>query len=219
VKLIEGLQQEILADGKKEQADYDKYACWCEKTLQRKAGDISTAKDLISETQTLIKKLKGEIASHGAEIAQLNKDIAENLASQKEASEVRAKAHGEYSEEKMESEQCIGALEAAVKVLTGAGAKKNFLDTTAQAQLLSVAAQVRTVMRKAIPSTVSARDLALVKNFISQPTDFMKAAAGMSAAQVGQNPFGDYAPQSTQIQGVLKGLYDSFAANLEKANA
>merc|ERR1719409_256236 len=41
----------------------------------------------------------------------------------------------------------------------------------------------------------------------------------MSAAQVGQNPFGDYAPQSTQIQGILKGMYDAFTADLEKDNA
>merc|ERR1719181_2728579 len=41
----------------------------------------------------------------------------------------------------------------------------------------------------------------------------------MSAAQVGQNPFGDYAPQSTQIQGILKGMYDAFTGDLEKDNA
>merc|ERR1719183_3076727 len=41
----------------------------------------------------------------------------------------------------------------------------------------------------------------------------------MSAAQVANNPFGDYAPQSTQIQGILKGMYDSFAGDLEKDNA
>merc|ERR1740138_1846764 len=43
---------------------------------------------------------------------------------------------------------------------------------------------------------------------------------GMSAAQIGgPNPFGDYAPQSTQIQGILKGMYDAFTADLEKDNA
>merc|ERR1719163_1669937 len=41
---------------------------------------------------------------------------------------------------------------------------------------------------------------------------------GMSAAQTGQNPFGDYAPQSTQIQGILKGMYDAFTTDLEKDN-
>merc|ERR1719313_2457175 len=38
-------------------------------------------------------------------------------------------------------------------------------------------------------------------------------------AQIGQNPFGDYAPQSTQIQGILKGMYDGFTSDLEKDNA
>merc|ERR1719316_2217190 len=40
----------------------------------------------------------------------------------------------------------------------------------------------------------------------------------MSAMQIAANPFGDYAPQSGAISGVLKGLYDSMAAELEKAN-
>merc|ERR1719387_1330655 len=114
VELIKGLEKEIMTDGKIEQADYDKYACWCEKTLQRKAVDISSAKELISETQTLIKKLKGEIASHGAEITQLNKDIADNKKALKEATAVRDKEYGEYKGEKIESEQCTGALEAAI---------------------------------------------------------------------------------------------------------
>jgi len=170
----------------------------------------------------LIEKLKGEIASHGAEIAQLGKDIAANLAAQKEATELRNKEHDEYSEERSESEQCIGAMEAAIKVLTGAGTKKGFLDTsTHKAQLLSVAAQVRSVLRlQSFPRQVSEKDLDMVKNFVAKPEAFMAAhLAGMSAAQVGQNPFGDYAPQSTQIQGILKGMYDAFTGDLEKDNA
>jgi len=37
--------------------------------------------------------------------------------------------------------------------------------------------------------------------------------------EVENNPFGDYAPQSTQIQGILKGMYDAFTGDLEQANA
>merc|ERR1719478_1468968 len=148
VQLIEGLRKQVTVDGKKEQAEFDTYACWCEKTMERKANDISEAKELITETQILIKKLKGEIASHGAEIQQLNKDIAQNKEAQKEASEVRDKEHKEYAEERTESEQCIGALEAAITVLTGAGTKKAGLDTSAhKVQLMSIAAQVRSVLR------------------------------------------------------------------------
>jgi hypothetical protein len=221
VKLISGLKANVLADGKAEQQAFDKYACWCEKTLERKASDISSAKELIAETETLIKKLKGEIASHGAEIEQLNKDIAKNIAAQKEATSVRNKENQDYASERSESEQCLGAMEAAIKVLTGAGAGKGFLDTsTHAAELLSVAAQIRTVFRAKMPSSISEQDLALVKSFAAKPEDFMQThSSAMSAAQVGQNPFGDYAPQSTQIQGILKGMYDAFTADLEKDNA
>merc|ERR1719235_3094646 len=42
----------------------------------------------------------------------------------------------------------------------------------------------------------------------------------MSAAQVkGKNPFGDYAPASTAIQGLLKGMYDAMVSDLESKNA
>jgi len=41
----------------------------------------------------------------------------------------------------------------------------------------------------------------------------------MSAAQIGgPNPFGDYAPQSSQIQGILSGMHEAFEADLKKDN-
>merc|ERR1719355_78576 len=85
VSLLQGVAKEIEKDGKDEQASYDKYACWVEDTLGRKASDIAKAKELISDLNDAIKKLKAEIASHGAEIAQLNKDIAQNQEATKDA--------------------------------------------------------------------------------------------------------------------------------------
>jgi len=41
----------------------------------------------------------------------------------------------------------------------------------------------------------------------------------MSAMQIANNPFGDYAPQSTQIQGILRGMYEAFTRDLESDNA
>merc|ERR1719271_1067502 len=111
VELIAGLRQKVVTDGQVEQTDYNTYACWCEDTLGRKASDISASKDLIADSEILIKKLEGQIASHGAEIEGLAKDIAKNQASQKEAADVRAKAFEDYSSERSENEQCIGALE------------------------------------------------------------------------------------------------------------
>jgi hypothetical protein len=222
VTLITELKAKVEADGKKEQQSYDKYACWCENTLARKAKAISDAKDLIEKLQKTILKLNGDLGAHGAEIQQLKKDIAQNLEAQKEASEVRGKENNEYENEKNENEQCIGAMEAAIKVLTGAGTgKKGFLETMQEAQLLSVVDGVRGVLGKdTVTSTMSDKDLEVVQHFIKSPEDFVGARSGMmSAAQIAANPFGDYAPQSSQIQGILKGMYDAFTSDLEKSNA
>jgi len=221
VGLITELKAKVESDGKSEQQSYDKYACWCENTLARKASNINDAKDTIEKLQVEIEKLNGDLGAHGAQISQLTKDLAQNAEAQKEANEVRDKEAADYENDKLEAEQCLGALEQAIKVLTGAGTgKKGFLETMQEAQLLSVVAGVRGVLDKPIATEgVSDSDLALVKKFINSPEDFVGGRVSMSAAQIAQNPYGDYAPQSSAIQGILKGMYDSFAADLEKDNA
>ena len=200
VELIKGLEKQVKNDGKNEQQEFDTYACWCEKTMERKAGDITAAKELIIEMEILIKKLMGEIASHGAEIDQLKKDIAQNTAATKEAEDIRNKENKEYMDDRTESEQCIGAMEAAIKVLTGAGGtgKKNagFLETLKEAELMSVVVGVKTALRhKAVSQSMSDKDLQVMQQFVAKPDTFARGT-GMSAAQVGHN---------TWIQIVLEG--------------
>jgi len=219
VTLIRELKARVEADARLEQQSYDEYACWCSDTLARKAKDISDAKQQITDLQTVLIKLKAEIASHGAEIEQVKKDIAANVESRREATGVRDKENAGYFDEKTESEQCTGALEAAIKVLAGAGQKKGFLETMQEATLLSVVAGVREVLVKPkVSQAVSVADLDVVKRFVDKPEVFV-GGHGVSAAQVGNNPFGNYAPQSTQIQGILKGMYDTFVSDMEKSNA
>jgi len=221
VKLLTELEARIQGDGKVEQQSYDKTACWCEETLARKAQDIADAKAKIIEMQTLIEKLEGEVATHGPEIAQLKKDIAANLAAQKEATEMREKQSAEYTATKTEAEQCLGALEAAITVLTPAGTGAGFLSMSnlQEAKVMTVGAGLRNVLAHLPLSamSISEADLQAVQMFVEHPKNFI-ALQKTSALQVANNPAGDYAPQSTQIQGVLKGLYDSFASSLEKAN-
>eukprot|EP00419_Tripos_fusus_P059660 CAMPEP_0172927818 /NCGR_PEP_ID=MMETSP1075-20121228/217658_1 /TAXON_ID=2916 /ORGANISM="Ceratium fusus, Strain PA161109" /LENGTH=842 /DNA_ID=CAMNT_0013789093 /DNA_START=46 /DNA_END=2574 /DNA_ORIENTATION=+ len=221
--LIIKLKATIEEDGKKEQKSFDKHQCWCEKTLERKAKNIADAKETAGSLQKLINKLEGELGSHKAEIDQLKKDIAANLASQKEANGIRDKEYEEYNTEKTENEQCVGALESAITVLTGAGSgkKKEGLLALPEAKILSVAADVRWIMQKPVAwKSTSAADMAMIRNFVEHPGALKRTGRkdGTSALQLRNNPFGDYAPQSTQIQGILKGMYDAFTADLEKDN-
>merc|ERR1719305_1209598 len=129
VVLIKELQAKIESDGKAEQKTYDKFACWCEKTLARKAAAIDAAKETITKTQQEIIELKGKLGELGATIKQLEKEIAENEEAQKEATGIRDKENEDYEAEKTEAEQCLGALEAAIKVLSGAGKASAMLET------------------------------------------------------------------------------------------
>merc|ERR1719408_324990 len=72
-----------------------------------------------------------------------------------------------------------------------------------------------------VQQKISPKDLELVRHFVTSPDDFMRPAdAGLlQMGDTRHNPFGDYAPASTQIQGILKGMYDAFTGSLEKANA
>merc|ERR1719353_1924138 len=54
-----------------------------------------------------------------------------------------------------------------------------------------------------------------MEHFVEKPEDFV---SGNKFVQIGHNPFGDYAPQSTQIQGILQSMYDTFTTDLEKDN-
>jgi len=222
IPLIIKLKAGIEEDGKKEQKSFDKHQCWCEKTMERKAKAIADAKDSIESLQKLIFKLEGEIGSHIAQIDQLKKDIAANLASQKEATEIRDKEFADFDTEKTENEQCVGALESAIGVLTGAGTGKKKEGLLAvKDKLLSVATEVRWIMQKPVAwKSTSPADMAMIHNFVENPEALKPVTRknGMSAAQLRNNPFGDYAPQSTQIQGILKGMYDAFTTDLEKDN-
>jgi hypothetical protein len=222
--LILKLKAEIEKDGKTELKSFDKHQCWCEETLERKAKSIADGKTTIERLSKLVLKLGGEIAQHGAEISQLKKDIAANEDAQKEAADIREKEFDKYNAGKTENEQCIGALESAIGVLTGAGGKKKegLLQELPAAQLMNAAARVRWVLQKNIVwRTSSEEDVNAIRSFVSNPEALVgaKRKRGFSGAQLDNNPFGDYAPQSTQIQGILKGMYDAFTADLEKDNA
>merc|ERR1719181_2098273 len=91
VELIKELKTKIEADGAIEQKTYDKFACWCETTTQRKADAIDAGKKLIGTTTTTILTLKGAIAVLASEIAEHEADIAKNNEEMKKLTAIREK--------------------------------------------------------------------------------------------------------------------------------
>merc|ERR1719409_1328257 len=209
VELIEELKTKIETDGAMEQKLYDKYACWCETTTARKADAIDDGKALIGKTTTSILTLKGAIAVLASEIAELEASIAEANEAMAKATKIREKENSDYQEEKAYMETTLSSLHAAIEVLGGAGTKKMML--------LKAASMVRTaILDSPKLDALSADKLRLMKTFfedpvamIQEPVDYYDKKAQAKAS---------YSPQSATIMGILKDMYDTFGADLEKSN-
>lgn len=210
VDLLKELQANLENDQKVEQEMFDKYACWCEETTAKKAFLIKKAREKIQAMSTTILQLKGIVAVRTAELAELAKRIAENEETAKSATAVRQKGNGEFMTEKVELEEATDALERAIGVLSGAGAKKSLLqggDASGEAARQRAAASVRSLVHL-LPARTSLtpKQLSAIESF----AEFEPVPADASAAA---------SQQSATIQGILKDMYDTFAGDLQKQTA
>jgi DNA repair exonuclease SbcCD ATPase subunit len=195
VGLLEQLKSRIESDGKTEQAAYDKYACWCEKSTQKTAATITDIKDLLKLTGSTILKLKGSVATLSSEIKGLVQDIKENEDKQAEQTSIREKENAAFMAEKAELESAIGALEKAIQVLKAA-TSASFVQTTAWKSTVSEA-----IAKMSEVSNVRLNEKQL--SLISQLSDHQET----------------YAPQSATIQGILSDMYTTFSKNLQTSTA
>jgi chromosome segregation ATPase len=193
VVLLRNLKTNIENDGKQEQQSYDKFACWCEKTTDRKATGIHSA-------QLQLQSLGHDVQSKRSynqvlmfRIGDADQAIDANKKAQAEAQSIREKEHGNYQMETVEVEQALAALERAILVLREG---TSFLQNDNAAGASAVRAVVA-----ALPSSAAtkANDVSLLNEFVS-----LKASS-------------KYAPQSATIQGILADMHNTFAADLERA--
>merc|ERR1719507_2979724 len=195
VELLRELKSRIESDGEAEQFIYDKYACWCQKTSERKAKAITKAQDDLKELGQLIIKLKGEVATLMSEVAELVDKIQKNEDSQKEATSIRQKKNEEFLAESTEVKEVLKALGNAIAVLKDGSKQDSFLQQGSRARA-SVTAVVDALPTSAM---VKSKDVALLREF----------AAFHAGAK--------YTPSFSSIQGILQEMYNVFSKDLESA--
>jgi len=194
VGLLTDLQTRIEKDGESEQATYDKYACWCEKTTGKTAATITTVKDILKTTGNTILKLKGSVATLSSEIAGLSEDIKKNQDQQAEQTSIREKENTAFMAEKVELESASSALEKAIAVLKAATGAAAFVQTSTWASTMS---DLLSRMSQASSSLkMSEKQLTLL-------------------TELSNKDAGAYAPQSATIQGILSDMYSTFTKNLQ----
>merc|ERR1719201_1851941 len=175
---------------------------------------------------TKILTLKGKIATLASEVADCEDHIAKNDESMKEETGIRTKENGEYQAEKDYMETTLSALHHAIEVLSGAGTggdkatdydKDPFLNKGLF--LMKVASQVRTAILGAPQlRAISEDNMKVLKRFLEEPVAFLQETPEEEYYEQKAQAKASYSPQSATVTGILKDMYDTFAADLEKAN-
>eukprot|EP00429_Kryptoperidinium_foliaceum_P060830 CAMPEP_0176084616 /NCGR_PEP_ID=MMETSP0120_2-20121206/42344_1 /TAXON_ID=160619 /ORGANISM="Kryptoperidinium foliaceum, Strain CCMP 1326" /LENGTH=619 /DNA_ID=CAMNT_0017418421 /DNA_START=56 /DNA_END=1912 /DNA_ORIENTATION=+ len=191
VTLLQNMQAQVTAEGKKEQALFDKYMCYC----QTNGGKLT---ETISAAEAKIESFDSELKAASETKAQLEADLKEHTASRDEAKEtmatatkLREKEAAQYAKTKSDLDTNIAALQKAVVALEK-GVSGGFLQTPSAGVVRSY------VMERAeIPDESRQEVLAFLSGAQSQ----------------------GYVPQSGEIIGILKTIGDEMSASLSEATA
>jgi chromosome segregation ATPase len=213
VSLLKEMKAQNEKEGKEDQEIFDKLACWCHTNREEKTAAVAAAEQKIADLEASIKEYTAKYAMLGQEIANLKKDIAENMASLEAATAQREKEAAEFHKGETDSIQALGQLKGAVTILsrhnadlsteadttgivtkdstlTAASAGGAFLQGAEKDEVISI---VKAISRQ-FPSVVNSDDLSLV-----------------------QAPA--YSNQSSEIFGILRSMQETMTKDLSDAQA
>jgi len=185
VTLLQDMQKKIEAEGERDKELFDKFMCYC----QTGAGDLEKS---IKAAEAKIPAVTSDLQEAKAQKSQLEEDLKSHKQARSEAKDavaeakaLRAKEAAAYAKESSDHDANIKALEKAIAAITK-GMSGSFLQT-------GTAAAIR---RLTIDMDLSSADRDIMSAFLSQKQE------------------GSYAPQSGQINGILKQMKDTMEGDL-----
>jgi DNA repair exonuclease SbcCD ATPase subunit len=117
VSMLEDLQSQVLAEGEKEAATYNKFSCFCKTTQKDKTESIKTGRDDKTSLTAEITKLSGERDALDTKIGELTTEIKEAETRMKEATATSDAALKVYETNEADLKAALSALTEAIKVL------------------------------------------------------------------------------------------------------
>merc|ERR1719272_621988 len=117
IKLLKDMQATMEKEGEADQEGYDKMACWCITNKKEKAKSVVDSNTHIFDLNTRIEEQSASMARLGAEIDNLNKEVAEDQTTLDAATELRKKQLAEFNAEEKDLLASVLSLKGAVTVL------------------------------------------------------------------------------------------------------
>jgi len=192
ITLLKDMMKQMKKEAEEDEDVYDKMACWSETTTKEKTKSIDDANTRISELSTSIEQKTAQGARLNTEIANLNKEAAEDQTALDEAIAIRAKQLAEFNAEEKDVLLTISSLKNGIISLSK---HNSFMQTPLQMD--AVAAAVQDALQKH----------ALMLSGVLTPTQRREVALFV------QGP-GQDAPQGGEIFGILKQMKETFETNL-----
>merc|ERR1719389_580615 len=208
ITLLKDMLKQLQKEAEEDEAIYDKLACWCETNDREKTKAIKDAEEKVDALEAKIAELTALSAKLTAEIENLEKDIEGYQDALDKATAIRKKELAEFNAEEKDMLEAIGALKAAIEVLSKH--HTSFLQMP-QPHLVRVAATLQREMQKhasLLDGLLTHSQRRLVLSFVQAPGDYFDATPTFKQS---------YAPQSGQIFGVLQQMLETFETNLAAA--
>jgi hypothetical protein len=196
IEELELLQVQVVAEGEKEAATYDKFACWCKTMTIDKTKAIKKGHDQKAQISAEIEKLIAERDELEKRISDLTEEIGKANKEMAKAKKLSDEEFAEYEKNKEDLAGALFGLKEAIKVLKSSE-KPSLL------QLKSISSTVRTA--------------ALLADALG--LDVPKRADMAFLQQDPEVPMEDYKFHSTGIIETLEELQDSFRKTMDNINA
>jgi len=117
VKLLTEMKEQLEKEAEEDQVQYDKNVCWCETNDKEKTKAISDAESHIEDLEGEIESRAARGAELNVEIEQLGKTIAEETKALADATALREKEYGEFTDSEKDMVQAVTNLKNAILVL------------------------------------------------------------------------------------------------------
>jgi len=187
--MLQNMQKKVMEEGKKEEALFDKYMCYCKTS----GGDLAES---ITTATSKIESVSSEQKAAAETKSQLEADLKDHTSNRDDAKDTMAKAEAlrekeaaAYGQEKSDSETNIATIAKAVAALEK-GAAGSFLQSSSAS---------------------------LIRNYAMEKANIPDESRQELLAFLSGTQSAGYVPQSGEIVGILKQISDEMTQSLSDA--
>jgi len=197
ITLLKDMTKQLEREAEEDEEIYGKMSCWCVTNNAKRSAEIKSGQARITRDSDTIDSLHASSAKLSAEKKRIAEEVREDQKALDSATSLRVKEMQEFKSEEQELLQSIEALQSAV----GALSKHNSMLQMPATHMAGVATSLQHLLAKhsdRLTGVLTPTHRRVIGAFIQSPS---------------------YAPQSSEIFGVLQQMQENFEKSLASAQS